>query len=73
MKCPKCDGKARVIDTIPNEQDHETYRRRVCLECGHKFYSVEFETEPTARFEAIFSRLRSQRTMAYLKKNENSI
>lgn len=67
MKCPKCDGKTKVTDTVPNEAEHEIYRRRLCLECGHKFYSVEFETEPTARFEAVFSKLRSERTMAYLK------
>lgn len=68
MNCPKCDGKTRVTDTVRNMPEHETYRKRLCLECGHKFYSVEFETEPTTRFEAVFSKLRSERTMAYLKK-----
>lgn len=71
MKCPKCDGKARVMDTVPNLKEHETYRKRLCLECGHTFYSVEFETEPTARFEGIFGKLRSERNMEYIRKNKN--
>ena len=68
MNCPKCDGKTRVTDTVRNMPEHETYRKRLCLECGNKFYSVEFETEATSRFKGMFGRLRSERAMANMKK-----
>lgn len=40
MKCPKCKGETRVIDT---RHDNETMRCRVCKECGHRFYTLESE------------------------------
>jgi transcriptional regulator NrdR family protein len=43
MTCPKCNGKIKVIDSAHNTDDNEMYRRRKCLECGHTFYTTEFE------------------------------
>lgn len=41
MKCPQCDhAESRVLDTrIP--RDGEIRRRRECLECKHRFSTVE--------------------------------
>lgn len=51
MKCPKCKGKLKVADSVHNTQENETYRRKVCLDCGFMFYTVEFPIEQTKRFE----------------------
>lgn len=63
MKCPKCNGKAKVTNTVHDYENRETHRSRICLSCGHKFYSSEFETVPTARFELLFKRLHSERVL----------
>lgn len=40
MKCPKCGGKICVLDS--RQPDKETvWRRRACLECGHRFNTEE--------------------------------
>lgn len=49
MKCPKCKGRVAVKDTV-NVFWNEVYRQRKCLECGHVFYTAEFEVEPNAQF-----------------------
>jgi transcriptional regulator NrdR family protein len=49
MKCSKCSGKVKVLDTI-HSAENEIYRRRKCLECGRIFFSTEFEVETTADF-----------------------
>lgn len=49
MRCPKCNGKAKVTDTI-NSAENEIYRKRKCLACGHVFYTTEFEVEQTTEF-----------------------
>lgn len=43
MDCVKCGGATRIIDT--RRVDHVTYRTRKCLECEHKFYTKEVETD----------------------------
>nr|DAE50734.1 MAG TPA: Transcription factor S-II (TFIIS) [Bacteriophage sp.] len=43
MDCVKCGGDTKVADT--RRVDHVTYRIRKCLECGHKFYTKEVETD----------------------------
>lgn len=37
MKCPKCNGPLRVLDTVQNDKENEIYRARKCIECGHTF------------------------------------
>jgi transcriptional regulator NrdR family protein len=45
MTCPVCGEKSRVIDS---RGDCEvTYRKRVCIECGHVFYTEEREGRDT--------------------------
>lgn len=50
MVCPKCKGKVVIVDSV-NTPEEEIYRRRKCIECGHNFYTVEFEVECNAKFE----------------------
>ena len=47
MKCEKCGGlEIKVRETIYKEWDNETkpytYRRRLCLSCGHRFTTREY-------------------------------
>jgi transcriptional regulator NrdR family protein len=39
MDCPKCYGKTTVLVTKVNED--YVRRRRECLECGHRYTTVE--------------------------------
>lgn len=44
MTCPKCDScNTRVINS--REGDSHIYRRRKCLDCGHRFTTYEYEAE----------------------------
>ena len=51
MVCPKCGGKTHVRDNSGNKDTNENYRQRVCKECGHRFYTVEFEVEEDKLFK----------------------
>ena len=44
MKCEKCSGKLRVIDSV-NSPDNVIYRKRKCVNCGFIFYTIEFDVE----------------------------
>lgn len=49
MKCPECGTeKARVIDTV--DLGHVIWRRRLCRECEHRWWTSEMEDEPLAKF-----------------------
>ena len=41
MVCSECNGNSKVIDNV--EIDGYMYRKRQCLNCGHKFYTTEIE------------------------------
>ena len=43
MNCPICYGQTHVIDSRPNEDSIR--RRRECLECKHRFSTVEIDTD----------------------------
>ena len=51
MICPNCGGKTGVTDRVDNTWDDETYRKRVCHECGHIFYTTEIEVEANDQFK----------------------
>lgn len=52
MVCPKCGcNKISVKDSVKNITYNEIYRRRACSDCGHIFYTVEFEAEYNQRFK----------------------
>ncbi len=50
MKCPKCNGSLRVLDTVHNDKENETYRARKCVVCDHTFFTVEYEVIENQRF-----------------------
>jgi len=39
--CPKCKGRAIVLNTKTNKKKMETIRYHVCEECGYKFRTIE--------------------------------
>jgi transcriptional regulator NrdR family protein len=41
MKCPKCDGLTHVLMSRFRSGKHTTNRRRECLQCGHRFTTIE--------------------------------
>lgn len=44
MKCPKCQSdQLKVADSRPT--DHGVRRRRECLDCGHRFSTMETEEQ----------------------------
>ena len=54
MICPKCKSKAKTVAGAINKEHDEVYRKRVCTECGYKFYTVEFPVEPNIQFKDEF-------------------
>ena len=48
MNCPKCGGKTAVTDGA--KATDEIYRRRKCLVCDHRFFTIEYEVENDAEF-----------------------
>lgn len=68
MKCPKCNGKTTVTDNALNTSDNEMYRKRKCLECGHIFYTTEYEVERNYKFSMEWRRYNRQ--YAYLNANK---
>jgi transcriptional regulator NrdR family protein len=46
MTCPVCGGETKVIDTAG---DYEAvYRTRRCVQCEHRFSTIEFEHDDHA-------------------------
>ena len=45
IACPKCGAPASVKDVVMNTDDNEQYRKKECTECGHVFFTLEFEVE----------------------------
>ena len=43
MTCPVCGADTKVIDSRPIEDG--TRRRRQCLECDHRFTTVEIDVD----------------------------
>lgn len=42
MRCPKCDSEdIKVLDTRPGKNESSIRRRRQCINCTHKFSTVE--------------------------------
>ena len=62
MRCSWCKGKTKPIDTVHNPLENETYRKHKCLDCGHIFYTVEYELIPNKRFRKDWTRFYRQHT-----------
>lgn len=58
MLCEICEGKTRVINTR-TDVDH-VVRKRMCLKCGHIFYTQEIDMDYTTGKKEI-SQLQMQR------------
>lgn len=43
MTCVVCGEKTRVVDSRSHEDSK--YRRRECVECGHRFSTVEIDAD----------------------------
>ena len=43
MNCPKCGGKTTVCGSYADCESVQ--RKRICKECGHLFYTAEYEVE----------------------------
>ena len=48
MKCPKCCGKVRTVETRP-KPDNTNYRRKKCEVCGYRFSTVELTATDFAK------------------------
>lgn len=71
MKCPECKSRVRVIDSVPIDEHNEVYRRRLCVECGHEFYTTEMIVEPTKRFKNEWAQNRYYNDKTTRMKKEN--
>lgn len=43
MTCPKCNAKARVIET--RCEDDYVRRKRVCSKCNYRFFTIEIDED----------------------------
>jgi len=41
MNCPKCSSNALRVPITNNRLADQVVRRRVCADCGHKWFTVE--------------------------------
>lgn len=57
LPCPKCESKVNVCERVHDRKRNETYRYGVCPNCGHEYYSVEFEVEPNEKFKKAWAHL----------------
>lgn len=44
MTCPVCGEKTKVVDSRPYGCE-SIWRKRECLECKHRFETMEYEVE----------------------------
>lgn len=44
MNCPKCNGCSTTVRESSSDID-AVYRKRLCKECGHVFYTFEITAE----------------------------
>jgi hypothetical protein len=54
LPCPKCSGKLKVTDSRPNEMwgSPSIRRKRVCLDCDHRFSTYEISLDALHSFAA---------------------
>jgi transcriptional regulator NrdR family protein len=41
MRCPKCCSGAIRVPITNNKLDDQVVRKRICADCGHKWFTVE--------------------------------
>jgi len=52
MICPKCKGNTRVEQS--QKVNEIVARKRVCVECGYKFFTEETEIETSVALEYFY-------------------
>ena len=50
VSCPECGAVVKTVDVVTNHDDNETYRKKKCTKCGHKFYTIEYTIDNDASF-----------------------
>lgn len=53
MTCPVCGGKNRVLDS--RSDCESVHRKRLCEECGHIFYTAEYDVDTDSEYKRILS------------------
>lgn len=41
IRCPECDGKVRVLNSVQIQDQYKNGRYRECKVCGLRFYTEE--------------------------------
>ena len=67
MKCPKCGTRTITLQKLATSEN-EVYRKHVCPECEHIFYTTEFEIEKTAAFKKEWRELQEAEVKEQLTK-----
>ena len=72
MNCPKCGAKSPR--TFDSKSDCESiHRRRKCTECGHTFYTVEYEAPNGFAFHEVANAYYQERRRKLDKRTAKSI
>lgn len=50
MKCPKCNGPSKVMETRPNKRGYR--KRRECLTCMARFTTQEIPIEEVSKMQS---------------------
>ena len=67
MTCPVCGGKNDVVYSV---KDCESiHRKRECKECGHIFYTAEYDAPSPDEFKRVMNEYNNRNKIAR-KKNE---
>lgn len=69
--CQYCDGKLKTIAVVHDTENNEIYRKKKCLNCNRKSYTMEFEVEETQTFLRTFRHWATQNTYAIREKKKN--
>jgi len=56
MKCHECNGETSVINSRNDPQGKR--RRRMCVECGERYSTVEIDEEEYEKLRAYFTSAR---------------
>ena len=64
MVCSKCGGKTRWDDIQHDTSMNESYRHRVCDNCGNEMNTCEIEVDANKQFMQHFYKCKNSRRKA---------
>ncbi len=75
MKCPSCGGvRSGVPSTQPTEDLRRVRRRRKCVSCGHRWWTIEIDEQERITIELIVSAvLDGNDRLDRIRRNQNPI